>query len=108
MHREYALGLGNPIRNMPQGGKPPSDIDISSVGIVENLLERVKGTPDRVLEIRSVSVGVDILTRQCVCFVWTFGDQLDLNLVYNESFHDEVDTANFLQTLKGILLKQLG
>ncbi len=106
-HREYALGIGNLIRNMPQRGDPPSDVDISSIGIAESLIERVKGTPDRGLEIQTVSVGVEILTRQGVCFVWTFRDQLHLNLIYNESFHDKSDTAKFLQTLKGILLKQL-
>lgn len=106
-HREFALGLCNLIRNMPQPQVPPSDVDISSVGVAESLIERVKGTQDRGVEIQSVSVGVEILTRQCVCFVWTFRDRLNLNLVYNESFHDENDTASFLQKLKEILLKEL-
>ena len=106
-HREYALGLCNLIRNMPQPQDPPSDVDISSIGIAESLIERVKGTHDRGVEVQSVSVGVEILTRPCVCFVWTFRDRLNLNLVYNESFHDETDTALFIQTLKGIMLKEL-
>ena len=106
-HREYALGLCDLIRNMPQPQEPPSDVDISSIGVAESLIERVKGTQDRGVEVQSVSVGVEILTRQCVCFVWTFRDQLNLNVVYNESFHDEKDTALFLQTLKKIILKEL-
>ena len=106
-HREYALGLCNLIRNMPQPQDPPSDVDISSIGVAERLIERVKGTQDRGVEIQSVSVGVEILTRQCVCFVWTFRNRLNLNLVYNESFHDEKDTALFLQKLKDIMLKEL-
>ena len=106
-HREYALGVCNLIRNIPQPQDPPSDVDISSIGIAESLIERVKGTQDRGVEVQSVSVGVEILTRQCVCFVWTFRDRLNLNLVYNESFHDEKDTDLFLQTLKGIMLKEL-
>lgn len=48
------------------------------------------------LEIQSVFVGVEIMTRQSVCFVWTFRDQLHLNLVYSESFDDEKDMAMFL------------
>ena len=106
-HRQYALGLSDLIRNMPQPQEPPSDVDISSVGIAESLIGRVKGTQDRGVDIQSVSVGVEILTKQCVCFVWTFRDQLNLNMVYNESFHDERDTALFLQTLKEIILKEL-
>ena len=106
-HREYALSLGNLIRNMPQPQEPSSHVDISSIGVAESLIERVKGTQDRGVEIQSVSVGVEILTRQCVCFVWTFRDRLNLNLVYNESFHDEKDTTLFLRTLKEIMLKEL-
>lgn len=106
-HRQYALVLGEMIRNMPQGGDPPSDVDISSIGIAENFLARSRGSSDMGVEVQSVSVGVEILTRQCVCFVWTFGDQLNLNLVYNASFHDEQDTTEFLQRVKRILLDEL-
>ena len=105
-HREYALGLGNLIRNMPQGGDPPSDVDISSIGIAENLIERVKGTSARGLEIQSVSVGVETLTRQCVCFVWTFRDQLNLNFVYNESFHGGTDAETFVKLVRHSLLQE--
>ena len=106
-HREYALRLCDLIRNMPQPQEPPSDVDISSIGVAENVIGSLKGTQDRGVEVQSVSVGVEILTRQCVCFVWTFRDQLNLNLVYNESFHDEEDTVLFLQTLKEVMLKEL-
>lgn len=106
-HRDYALGLGDLMRNMSRPQDPPSDVDISSIGIAESLIERVKGTQDRGVEVRSVSVGVEMVTRQCVCFVWTFRDRLNLNLVYNESFHDEKDSALFLQTLKGFMLTKL-
>ena len=107
-HREYARGLCNLIRNMPpHQDNPPSDVDISSLGVAESLVQRVKGTQERGMEIQSVSVGVEVLTRQCVCFVWTFRDRLNLNLVYNESFHDAEDMASFLQTLKAIMLKEL-
>ncbi len=107
-HREYALGICNLIRNMPSPSQdPPSDVDISSIGIAEGLIAQVKGTKDRGVEIQSVSVGVEVLTRQCVCFVWSFRYRLNLNLVYNKSFHDEKDRALFGQTLEGILLKEL-
>ena len=106
-HREFMLGLCFLIRNLPQPQEPPSEVDISSMGIVERLIERVKGTQDRGVEVRSVSVGLEVHSRQCGCYVWTFRDQLNLNLVYNEAFHDEKDTALFLQTLKEILLKEL-
>ena len=107
-HRSYALCLCTLIGNAPQHQELPSDVNISSIGIAERYIKRVKGTQDRGVQIQSVSMGAEILTRQCVCFVWTFRDRLNLNLVYNESFHDERDTALFLQTLKEIMLKELG
>lgn len=106
-HRQYALGLGDLIRNMPQGGDPPSDVDISSIGVAESLIARDKGTSDLGVEVQSVSVGVEILTRQGVCFVWTFRDQLNLNLVWNQSFHEEREMAKFLQIVRKALLDEL-
>ena len=108
-HREYARGLGELIRNMPAGGDdPPSEVDISSIGVAEGFVERAKGTKDRGLKVQSVSVGVEILTRQCVCFVWTFREILNLNLVYNESFHDKEDMSTFVRMVKEILMRELG
>lgn len=106
-HRQYARGLCDLIRNMPQGGDPASDVDISSIGIAESLITRSKGTSEWGVEVESVSVGVETLTRQCVCFVWTFRDQLLLNLIYNQAFHDERDTTEFLQIVKKAILTQL-
>ena len=38
LHRQYAIGLGDLIRNMPQGREPPSDVDISSIGVADHLI----------------------------------------------------------------------
>ncbi|KAL1971040.1 hypothetical protein VTN77DRAFT_2874 [Rasamsonia byssochlamydoides] len=107
-HREYARSLCDLIRNLPQGGEPPSDVDISSIGIAEKLINPVYGTPDYGVEVRAVSVGVEMLTRQAVCFVWTFRNQLNLNVVYNEAFHAPEQMEQFVGTVKDVLLKQLG
>ena len=106
-HREYAARLGNLLRNMPQGGDIPSDVDISSIGIAEQLIARTKGDTNSGIDILDIYIGVEMLTRQCVCFAWTFRDQLNLNLVYNKSFHDEQDTKEFLRTTREIMLNEL-
>lgn len=106
-HREYAISLSSLIRSTPQGGDPPSDVDISSIGVAERLIARSKGTPDSGVDIQAVSIGVETTTRQCICFVWTFRDQLQLSLVYNQSFHDEKDSSYFLQQVKNTLLSEL-
>ena len=62
-HREYALGLCNLLRNMPQGAPPPTDVDISSMGVAERLMEREKGTAERGLRVDRVSGGLEIVNK---------------------------------------------
>lgn len=108
-HREYARGLSALLRNIPQGGDPPaSDVDISSLGVIEKLIRREFGTTERGVQISRVSVGVEILTRQSTCFVWTFRDQLFLNAVFNESFHTRDEMEELVGIVKRDLIKELG
>ena len=108
-HREYARGLSDLLRNMPQGGDPPSDVDISSLGVVdEKLVHREQGAAARGIQVDNVSVGVEVLTRQCVCFLWTFRERLSLSVVYNESFYTLEMVAAFLHTVEVVLFQELG
>ncbi|KAI0378141.1 hypothetical protein F5Y04DRAFT_262487 [Hypomontagnella monticulosa] len=109
-HREYAAQLGELLRNLSQGGgdQPPSDVDISSIGIAEKLIRRSYGTSEAGLEVKAVSIGVEILSRQAVTFVWTFRDQLNFSAVYNESFHSAEQMSQFVSTVKTQLLEGLG
>lgn len=102
-HRQYALNLQDLIRSTPPDGPQPSDVDISSVGIVDDIVKPTHGN----LEITRVSVGVEVLTRQMVCFVWTFRGQLSMNLVYNGAFYDAGVPVKFVEKLKDILVKEL-
>ncbi|KAI0804369.1 hypothetical protein GGR55DRAFT_658238 [Xylaria sp. FL0064] len=111
-HREYAKQLAELIRNPPPqgGGEPPSEVDISSIGVTEKLVRRSYGSsdPGPGLEVKAVSVGVEILTRQAVAFVWTFRDQLNVSAVYNEAFHSVEQMNRFLGEVKRELLEGLG
>ena len=107
-HREYASGLCQLLRNMPPDVPSPTDVDISSLGVAERLLGREKGTAERGLTVESLSGGLEMVNRQCICHVWTFRDQLGLNLVYNEAFYDETEMEAFLKAVKDSLLKELG
>jgi hypothetical protein len=82
-HRVCASALGNMLRHLPPNLPIQSDVDISSIGIAESLIKRSYSSGDFVVDVVAMSVGVEILTRQAVCFVWTFRDQLNFNLVYN-------------------------
>lgn len=98
-HRQYALNLQNLIRNAPADAPSPSDVDISSVGILDDVIQ----SDQRLLQVIRVSVGVEILTRQMVCFVWTFRGKLSMNLVYNEAFYGPEVPIKFLEKLEETL-----
>ncbi|KAI1179816.1 hypothetical protein F4777DRAFT_532110 [Nemania sp. FL0916] len=110
-HREYAAQLGDMVRNMPStpgGGDPPSDVDISSIGVAEKLIRQSYGTPDTAgFDVTAVSVGVEILSRQAVTFVWTFRGRLNLSAVYNESFHSADQMNRFVHEVEKQLLDGL-
>ena len=106
-HREYALGLCNLLRNTPQGAPSPTDVDISSLGVAEKLMGREKGTAERGLRVDRVSGGLEMVNRQCVCHVWTFRDQLCLNLMYNEAFYHKTEMEAFVKVIRDSLLQEL-
>ncbi|KAI1452158.1 hypothetical protein F4805DRAFT_471059 [Annulohypoxylon moriforme] len=114
-HREYAVQLGELLRGLGKNGSkdvkgevgPPSDVDISSIGIVEKIVKRFYGSAEAGFEVRAVSIGVEILSRQGVTFVWTFRDQLNLNVAYNEAFHSAEQMSRFVNMVKSQLLAGL-
>ncbi|TGJ85282.1 hypothetical protein E0Z10_g3503 [Xylaria hypoxylon] len=109
-HREYAAQLGEMIRNLSSqsgGGDPPSDVDISSIGVAEKLIRQSYGTPEAGYDVKAVSVGVEMLSRQAVTFVWTFRGRLNLSAVYNESFHSAGQMGRFIREVKNHLLDGL-
>ncbi|KAH8692907.1 hypothetical protein BGW36DRAFT_385475 [Talaromyces proteolyticus] len=106
-HREYAIGLCKLLRSLPAGAPSPTDVDISSLGVAERLIDREKGTSERGIHIERVSIGLEIVNRQCVCHVWTFRDQLCLNLVYNEAFYEKAAMDGFVKCVRDSLLEEL-
>jgi hypothetical protein len=75
---------------------------------MDRFVEENKGTVAQDLHVDDISLGVEILTRQCACFVWTFRARLTLSIVYNESFHGRSEIMDFAHTVKNILLEELG
>jgi hypothetical protein len=106
-HRVYASALGNMLRNLPPNLPIQSDVDISSIGVAESLIRRFYGSGDLAIDVVAVSVGVEILTRQAVCFVWTFRDQLNLHVVYNEAYHERDQMQDFVSAVEQSLMTEL-
>lgn len=70
----------------------PSDLDISSLGVIDNLVARDYVSAD-------ANCGLEMVTRQGVLYVWTFRDQLNLSLVYNEAYLVNLVKSDFFQQL---------
>jgi hypothetical protein len=102
-HRVYASELGNMLRNLPPDLPVHSDVDISSIGVAETWMKRSYGGDYSGIAVVGVSVGVEILSRQAVCFVWTFREQLNLSVVYNEAYHKEVQMRRFVAAVESAL-----
>jgi hypothetical protein len=107
-HRVYASALGNMLRNLPPNLPVQSDVDISSIGVAESLIQRTYGSGDLAIDVVAVSVGVEILSRQAVCFVWTFRDQLNFHVVYNEAYHEKDQMQDFVSAVEQSLKTELG
>ncbi|KAL4926723.1 uncharacterized protein BDV17DRAFT_299631 [Aspergillus undulatus] len=96
--RQYAVEiLGILQRGAPPPDPPPSEVDISS--FTHN------GT---VLEVQDVSIGVETLTRQTYCFLWTFRGRLELHLVYNKAYYEPDRAERMVRTLAKTLQTELG
>ncbi|KAA6409144.1 MAG: hypothetical protein FRX48_06697 [Lasallia pustulata] len=108
VRRQYALNVQDLLRkNIITESTPPSEVDISSVGDAELLVSPVHKNGDRALKILDISIGVETLTPQMYCFVWTFRNQMEFNLVYNEAFYDSNFSAELLSKLKNVLKTEL-
>ena len=65
------------------------------------MLAREKGILEGGIRIDQVSGGLEIGNRQCVCHVWTFRNELCLNLVYNEAFYEKGNHGCFCWDRQG-------
>jgi len=106
--RQYAIEVLSILqKGVPAPDPPQSEVDISSVGDAEALVSSQHSHDGTVLEVLDVSIGVETLTRQTYCFLWTFCGRLELNLVYNEAYYEPDRAAQMVQRLGEILMTEL-
>ncbi|KAI9653981.1 MAG: hypothetical protein M1821_006842 [Bathelium mastoideum] len=82
---------------------PPSDVCLSSLGIVDPHFQRVTGK----IKIKSVRVEVQMLTRQVTLYLWTFDGQLNISACYNQAYHDVSTVQELLERYRDVLGKSL-
>ena len=107
--RQYAEEvLGILQRGVPPPNPPPSEVDISSVGDAEALVSPRFTHDGTVLEVQDLNIGVEILTRQTYCFMWTFRGRLELQLVYNEAYYRQDHAERMVKIIAETLKAELG
>jgi len=107
--RQYARKVYDMLSASPPPPNPPSsEVDISGVDNAEVLVSPVHHCrPGIAVEVEDVSIGVETLTRQMYCFVWTFRGHLELNLVYNEAYYEPAFASGLLEKLGRTLVAKL-
>jgi hypothetical protein len=110
-YRVYAGGLCDLLRNPPapaEGSTPPSEVDISSIGKLQQHVQESYGSAEFGLEVLDIGLGTELLSRQAVVYIWTFRGQLTLSMTYNSAFHSASQMAAFLSDVKKNILENLG
>ena len=93
------------MRPPPPEAIPPSEPALSSLGIIDHFLDKKHG--DRI-EILDYWIGLEMISRQIECYVWTWKGTMRLSGCYNEAYYDRVFVEKFLYTIKDILIEGLG
>ncbi|OJI87262.1 hypothetical protein ASPTUDRAFT_74095 [Aspergillus tubingensis CBS 134.48] len=83
----------------------PRDANPSSLGIIENNMQRSYGT-DRVI-VRDFMIGVDVVMGMNMLFMFTFQDQLQLVYSFNDAYHEPEHILQYLQGTVTVLTEEL-
>ena len=89
----------------PPESVPPTEPSLSSLGIIDNVIADKHGN---VVEVTDFWLGVDMLSRQLMLYVWTRQGKLQLSACYNREFYAREFVETFLSDVKDILVKGLG
>lgn len=90
---------------------PPSNITISSLGIVNEYVtgeygKCVDGKP--AVRVREYNFSIDMMTRQMVTYVGTFRGRLQLAMSYNDGYYDEDAPKDILIRVEEALAQGMG
>ena len=88
----------------PPGSLPPTEPSLSSLGIIHNFIANKHGN---VVEVTDFWLGVDMLSRQLMVYIWTHQGKLQLSACYNKEFYAREFVENFLSDVKDVLVDGL-
>lgn len=84
---------------------PPTEPALNSLGIIDQFLDAKHGDS---IEVLDFWIGVEMITRQFMCYVWTWHEKMRLSVCYNQAFYDTPFAEEFLLTVKAALVEGLG
>lgn len=100
-NQKAAAMLSQPSSNgMPE----PTEPVLSSIGAIDSYLDRRYGNK---VELTRFWLSSEVLSRQPLIHAWTWQGKLSLSVCYNEEFYNAVYMNNFLEVVRGLLLKGL-
>ena len=88
----------------PQGTTPPCEPNLSSLGMIDEYMDAKFS--DRV-DVMDFWIGVEMLTRQLMVYVWTREKKMKLSICYNESFYARDFVERFLESTKREMVEGL-
>lgn len=87
-----------------QSSSLQSDPSLSSLGIIEQTLQRTYGD----MVVLEFDMNIEILTAGVSVHLYTWRDQLTLNAFFNEAFHERECIERFMKLTTDILFEGLG
>ena len=90
---------------LPPGLPRPNDPHMVSVGILDPYLHSTHG--QGLVEVTEYWLGVVVLTRQPLFYVWTWQGKMTFCMCYNDQFYTKSFMRSFVDKVVGILLKEL-
>lgn len=93
---------------LPPGLPPIQNPDMSSLGKVEDYIQRAYGGIADGFEVADFWMGTQMLSRSVQCHVWSFRDELHIAGCFNVSFYEAEFVKEFLERVESELLTGLG
>ena len=81
---------------------PPTEPALNSLGIIDRFLDAKHGDG---IEVVDFWIGVEMITRQFMCYVWTWHGKIRLSACYNQAFYETAFVEEFLSAVKDTLIQ---
>ncbi|KAK4214355.1 major facilitator superfamily domain-containing protein [Rhypophila decipiens] len=104
IYRVHGEMLADLAAAASQKGPPPSNVTVSSLGVLDGKHLRAD---HGCVQVEAFRLGSSIMTRQPTLYIWTFRGSLTLSVDYNEGYYGPGDISGLLASIMKRLGKEL-